>query len=575
MPETSRGCARQVEALPAAPPRRRSSVTSAETEPWRANPFHRGRLGEATLSRVKAWGADPRVGDATRGRDIVQGAWRFGAERLVAAPLDPWSAPAPSRHFAARLHSFSWLADLAAAPKSDEAVAAVINAWVARFGDWDELAYDPELTAERIFAWLCWGKPAFESGELAEVVALSRAASRQARLLLIAQSELSDRRLGFIKAGAALVLAGAAGFEDADQLLAQGEEMLIEACAKQFLPDGGHRSRGPEALAEAYFDMMTAQAALEAMGEPSAILHDALSKSADMLRMLRLGDGGLGCFHGGSACSSASLDAALKRAPGERHSFQFSTSSAFQRIEADDLVILFDVGGAPAPAYSERAHAGALAFEMSSGAERIIVNVGAARDLEPAARQAARATNGHSTLVLADALSGAFEEQRRGRAPARLSGPDLDDVRRSSDESGVTVQGRHNGYRASFGLMHRRYIFADHAGRNVRGIDELIRPTRLKNPKLRAQIPYVVRFHLHPGVKAQLTEPRAILIESAGGQRWRLRTDAPEINVLKSIYWGGRAPKDCLQIVLDGKADPMGHGLAPPNRIRWALSRSD
>jgi len=29
-----------------------------------------------------------------------------------------------------------------------------------------------------------------------------------------------------------------------------------------------------------------------------------------------------------------------------------------------------------------------------------------------------------------------------------------------------------------------------------------------------------------------------------------------------------------LKIVLTGAADPMGHGLAPPNRIRWALARA-
>jgi len=26
---------------------------------------------------------------------------------------------------------------------------------------------------------------------------------------------------------------------------------------------------------------------------------------------------------------------------------------------------------------------------------------------------------------------------------------------------------------------------------------------------------------------------------------------------------------------LSGGADPLGHGLAPPNRIRWALARAN
>ena len=51
-------------------------------------------------------------------------------------------------------------------------------------------------------------------------------------------------------------------------------------------------------------------------------------------------------------------------------------------------------------------------------------------------------------------------DERRGGS--RLTGPQLDEVRRSSDESGITVQGRHDGYKEKYGLWHRRYIFVDH-----------------------------------------------------------------------------------------------------------------
>ncbi|MGE3930458.1 MAG: heparinase II/III family protein [Hyphomonadaceae bacterium] len=533
------------------------------------------RLGEAAPDRIEYWGADPRVGDAERGREIGRGFWRIGAERITGEHPTPWTRPHPSRHFSARLHSFSWLVDLAAVgPSADGRVAELIESWIAECGDWHDLAWDPELTAERLFAWLCWGKPAFERGDPAHRVALLRSAARQARLLMLAQSELSERHMGSIKAGAALVLAGASGFPDAERLVAQGEELLIEACATQFFADGGHHSRSPEALAEALADLITASDALSELDEPPPILRDMLPKLANMLRMLRLGDGGLGCFHGGSEGFAPSLDAILARAPGEVRGFQFATHTAFQRLEAQDLRILFDVGGAPPLAYSERAHASALAFELSSETERLIVNVGAARELEPFARQAARTTNAHSTLILADALSAALEDQRRSKAPPRLIGPNLDDVRRSSDESGVTIQGRHDGYRAQFGLLHRRYLFADHVGRNLRGIDELIRPVKQKGPAPKKPIPFCARFHLYPNVRARMIEHQVAVLETPGGQRWRLRTDAGEMTIAPSIYWGGRVvPQESHQVVLSGAADPMGHGLGPPNRIRWALAR--
>jgi len=556
----------------AASPSRRPQRPAPVSEPWRANPFHRMRLGEETPDRIARWGNDPRVGDAERGREIGRGVWRIGAETLRGEHALPWLPSHPSKHFTARLHSFSWLIDLAAVgPSAHKRIADLIDAWIKEHGEWDDIAWDPELTAERLFAWLCWGRPAFEMGAAEQRARLLRSAARQARLLMLAQSELSERHLGSIKAGAALILAGAAEFPEGDHLAAQGEEMLFEACAKQFYPDGGHFSRAPEALAEALYDLITAR---DSFAEPGDLLKDTITKHANMLRMMRLGDGGLGCFHGGSEGSPASIDAALARAGGEQRLFQFAQHTGYQRLEAGPLRVLLDVGGAPPLAYSERGHASALAFELSSESERLIVNIGAARELEPAARQAARATNGHSTLVLADALSATLEDPRRGKGPARLSGPALDDVRRSSDESGITLQGRHDGYRDKFGLLHRRYLFVDHEGKNLRGIDELIRPMKLKTPAPKQPIPFVARFHLHPGVRARMVEHQVALLETPGGQRWRLRTDAPGIEIEESIYWGGESVRETHQIVLSGEADPMGHGLAPPNRIRWALTRA-
>ncbi|MGE0743391.1 MAG: heparinase II/III family protein [Hyphomonadaceae bacterium] len=538
---------------------------------WRANPFHRMRLGDAAPDRIARYGGDPRVGDAERGRELGKGIWRIGAERMNGEHAMPWLPAHPSRHFTARLHSFSWLIDLAAiGPSGHGRMADLIDAWVDEFGEWDDIAWDPELTAERLFAWLCWGRPAFEQGAPEQRLALLRSAARQARMLVQAQNDLSERHLGSIKAGAALILAGAAGFPEAERLAEEGEDMLIEACAQQFFADGGHLSRSPEALAEALYDLVTAHDALD---DPPPILRDTLPKLANMVRMFRMGDGGLACFHGGSEGSSASIEAALGRVSGDIRAFQFADRSAFQRLDAGPMRVLFDVGGAPPLSYSERAHASALAFELSSEAERLIVNVGAARELDAARRMAARTTNAHSTLTLADALSASFED-RRGRGAARLSGPNLDDVRRSSDDNGVTVQGRHDGYRDRFGLLHRRYVFIDHDGKNLRGIDELIRPMKQKGGSSKKGIPFVARFHLHPAVRARMVEHQVALMETPGGQRWRLRTDAPNIEIAPSIYWGGPAPRESLQIVLSGEADPMGHGLAPPNRIRWALARA-
>lgn len=114
------------------------------------------RLGDAAPDRIEHFGRDPRVGNAERGREIGRGVWRIAAERLQGEHALPWLPAHPSRHFTARLHSFAWLVDLAAVgPSAQGRIAQLIDAWVAEHGEWDELAWDPEITAERLFAWLC------------------------------------------------------------------------------------------------------------------------------------------------------------------------------------------------------------------------------------------------------------------------------------------------------------------------------------------------------------------------------------------------------------------------------------
>jgi uncharacterized heparinase superfamily protein len=96
------------------------------------------RLGDETPDRVVNWGADPRVGDAERGREIGKGVWRVAAERLSGEHAIPWLPKHPSRHFTARLHSFAWLIDLAAVgPSAHKRIAELVDTWIEEFGEWD------------------------------------------------------------------------------------------------------------------------------------------------------------------------------------------------------------------------------------------------------------------------------------------------------------------------------------------------------------------------------------------------------------------------------------------------------
>jgi uncharacterized heparinase superfamily protein len=82
--------------------------------------------------------------------------------------------------------------------------------------------------------------------------------------------------------------------------------------------------------------------------------------------------------------------------------------SGYQRMEAGGAALIVDTGRPPPPAYSTEAHAGCLSFEFSFGGERIIVNCGAPGPNRNAAREMARTSAAHSTLIIDDTSSCRF-----------------------------------------------------------------------------------------------------------------------------------------------------------------------
>jgi uncharacterized heparinase superfamily protein len=243
-----------------------------------------------------------------------------------------------------------------------------------------------------------------------------------------------------------------------------------------------------------------------------------------------------------------------------------------------DTTLIMDVGAAPDPAFGERAHAGALSFEMSCGPDRLIVNVGSARDLHPDWRAAGRMTNGHSTLIIKDELSCQFAQRRMGlnaRGAAHPIGPTNIYAKRTEEDDGAWIDAHHDGYRAHFGLLHRRRVYMRADGREVRGQDAVAPPLGAGAGKTQKGAPFAVRFHIHPAVRVERSDVRAITLTPPNGPAWRFITDASEMAIEKSVYLAGPQTPDprARQIVLRGEANPALPEDQAPNLVRWKLQR--
>ncbi|MCW5761534.1 MAG: heparinase II/III family protein, partial [Phenylobacterium sp.] len=153
-------------------------------------------------------------------------------------------------------------------------------------------------------------------------------------------------------------------------------------------------------------------------------------------------------------------------------------------------------------------------------------------------------------------------------APGSVLGPRLVDaevvvdVQRHEAPGALWLDLAHHGWMARYGTMHQRRLYLDTLAGELRGEDRLTPTARAQGPDGRHFIPYALRFPLHAGVRALVSQDRRSVLLRLEGEAdgWILRNDALDI-ALEPRAGGG------AQLVLRGqrRADSGA-------RVRWKLA---
>jgi uncharacterized heparinase superfamily protein len=341
-----------------------------------------------------------------------------------------------------------------------------------------------------------------------------------------------------------------------DRALARALQHFAREIEAQIMPDGGHITRNPDSQLAALRYLVDARAALAAShNEIHGAIQQAIDRAAPMLRFFRHGDGRFALFNGANEGDGTMIDRVLNRADAKGRAPSTAPHCGYERLRAGHSLVLFDCGKPPPPGLGADYHAGALAFEMSYGRERLIVNCGAYHGPSIEWRAALRATAAHSTLIAADTSSAEFRPD--GGVAA---GPQEVTAMRAEDAGAQWVAASHDGFKKALGLTHARQLFLAADGEDLRGEDRLTG---------RAGQGFAIRFHLHPSVQASLTQDgNAVLLRLPGGIGWRLRMQGAVLSIAESIYVGaGGGTKKTRQVVLDGHVGSNGA------TVKWALRR--
>ena len=549
----------------------RFETLSARTAKLRQNltiAFYRSLFGRGLWRGVNEpvqfdYPSGLRPGNALRGESWLAGDYALPGGVVKGLGQLPFEIPAPSTKWRDSLHSFDWLSDVLAIADGGghKTVREAILFWACAPYIHQRGTMHPALVARRLMRWaqaLSEVKSGFDGQALAHIHISFSAQLRWLEKLAIHCDDGIDR----LHAALGLTLAACA-LPQQGQSLRYGMDLLSREIRRQILPDGGHASRNPSLLADLLADLIALEAILKARQvELPATIATARTRMQTLLAMLRHKDGHLGVFHGGLESHKPNLDAVHGKVGKP---ISFAQKSGYQRLEAGQTCLLIDVGDAPRGAHSQAAHAAPLAFEMSHGGDRLIVNCGPNLVHGMEWQLAARGLAAHSTLAFDRDVSDPF--LRRGLT-ARLNGDDWHVTnRRVEDKSGIWLETSHAIFLESHGVRHNRRFFMDAAGEDIRGEDLLLADM---NHRPRQGAGFHLRFHLHPKVKASLQSGGdAVLLLTSGGHGWQFRLASEATGTLRiedSVYMGqSGVPQRSQQIVVQGQ---LAHG---DTLMRWAL----
>jgi uncharacterized heparinase superfamily protein len=535
-----------------------------------AHPFVRWRFAATATDRLVIAPQDLRTADPTRASEIYAGRFAFAGKIVICDGRSPFEMPPPSDEWAEVLFGFGWLRHLRAAESgiTRANARALVDEWISLQGSCDSMAWRPDIVARRIMSWLTQAPLVLHDTDARFYRRFLRSLTRQVRYL---RRTAANTRDGLPRFHCAIALTAAAlCMAGQERLLKSTTRRLIEELQRQILPDGGHVSRNPGTLVELLLDLLPLRQAYAARNVvPPPPLINAIDRMMPMLRFFRHGDGNFALFNGMGPTSGDRLATVLAYDDARGTPVANAPHSGYQRLQAENVLVLVDTGLAPPIGLSHEAHAGCLSFELSSQQHRIVVNCGLPATNRDSWRQLARATAAHSTVTLNDSSScrflGSGSLQRLVGMPI-VAGPTEVPVGRDDRGDATLLKASHDGYAQRFGIVHQRTIRLAVNGGRLDGEDAFL-PVHGQSLPDNSPDAFAVRFHLHPTVKAsRLTDGRSVMLMLPNRQVWSFTAYEDRVEVEESVYLAATdGPRRTVQIVVYGRARET-------SRVHWTFA---
>lgn len=419
---------------------------------------------------------------------------------------------------------------------------ALINRWIGENIPGDGIGWDSYPTSLRIVNWIkyAFAGNSMDSDWIRSLAIQSRWLRKRLEWHLLGNHLLTNAK--------ALCFAGCFfQGKEAQEWLKQGLDLLGDQLSEQILDDGGHFELSPmyhNIILEDVLDLINLSLAY-----PEQIPVEYQNQLQKCSRMMFRWMGFMGHPDGESAffndatkeiaappqeLKEYAVHLGLESSDSiEKHQVYLEPSGYFRWVRGP-AVLIGDVGQIGPDYIPGHGHADTLSFELSIGAQRILVNPGTSLYEDSPERLRQRGTGAHNTVEVDGENS---SEVWKSFRVARRAKP-FDFRIKKRGEEWRELECSHDGYKRLKGRNIHCRSWQLEEGR-------LVVRDKIQGPFMSA----VARFHLHPAIKVtgnSLLLPNGMNIKFAG--------EGGEFQIVESMWhpeFGKSIPSHCIELHLN------------------------
>ncbi len=526
---------------------------------WRM-PLHRLRLSGKLPLRLLAVPVDPVEGNRVQGMAVRAGHFLFRGLKKKLDKVDFAELKLPPA-FEDYVHRFQWLRDLDTAASRDQAVPVaelLMDQWLEANGARiRQPAWRPDNCGWRLLIWASHAPLILSSNDLIYRSKVLNNIARTARHL-DRTADKATSSLGRLVAWSGVVAASLLIPEGRVRRIV-GEAGLEKSMGEFFFADGGSVSRSPLNQMDAVILLSMLSQVYIARGEdPPEFVANALAMAVPPLTGLAHYDGSMGNWQGGGATSAETIDQIVEASGIRARPLRQARDWGYQRVSSGRSVLILDAAPPPIARMAVAGCASTLAFEFSSGDNRIICNCGGAglvgATIPASLARGLRTTAAHSTLCINNSNStSVLPDGKLGRGVNEV------ELFRRDVENATRLEASHDGYGRRFGLIHKRLLLLRSDGLELRGEDMLI-PDGKKRRRRKDDVEFALRFHLGPDIESDLiSEGKGVLLRLKDGNLWQFRSTGGQVDLEESIWVDGMGiPHEVQQMVITGSVGSGG-----------------